>query len=75
MIPPQPQAGILSDVASKPIFIAQGQARINAAKAMQVTHFLVIESEKNIIASADMEKQLQWLDTDAEKQLKVIQLD
>jgi thiamine biosynthesis lipoprotein len=75
MIPPQPKAGILSDVASKPIFIAQGQARIDAAKAMQVTHFLVIESEKNIIASAAMEKQLQWLDTDSEKQLKVIQLD
>ena len=75
LIPPQNNAGVLSDVASKPIFIAQPSERIEAAKSMQVNHFLVIESEQNILASAAMQKQLHWLDAGAEKHLKVITVD
>lgn len=75
LIPPQNNAGVLSDVASKPIFIAQPSERVEAAKAMQVNHFLVIESEQNILASAAMQKQLHWLDAGAEQHLKVIAID
>ncbi|MCH9849902.1 MAG: FAD:protein FMN transferase [Betaproteobacteria bacterium] len=75
LIPPQANAGVLSDVASKPIFIATANARVEAAKSMGVKHFLVMADEQDIQVSDAMQKRLSWLDTKAEKQLKVIQLD
>lgn len=67
LIAPQSNAGVLSDVASKPIFIAKSNQRIEAAHAMQVENFLVIESQKKIYISGGMAKRLTWLDQDAEK--------
>ncbi len=67
LIPPQANAGVLSDVASKPIFIANADQRIEAANAMRVDNFLVIESEKKIYISPSMAKRVTWLDKDAEK--------
>jgi thiamine biosynthesis lipoprotein len=67
LVPPQANAGVLSDVASKPIFIAKADQRIQAAHAMHVDNFLVIESEKNIYISPSMAKRVTWLDKDAEK--------
>ncbi|MGJ8619310.1 MAG: FAD:protein FMN transferase [Methylophilaceae bacterium] len=75
LIPPQKNAGVLSDVASKPIFIAESDARAAAAKAMGIAHFLIIESGKSLQVSAPMQKQLDWLDIAAEKNVKVIQLE
>jgi len=73
LIPPQKNAGTLSDVASKPIFIAKPGARTEVAKIMHVENFLIIESEKVIQASPPMAKQLTWLDKNAEKHLVIIQ--
>ena len=67
LIPPSANAGVLSDVASKPIFIAKPQARIQAASTMGVENFLVIESEHHIYTSPALSKRLTWLDKDAEK--------
>ncbi len=67
LIPPQASAGVLSDVASKPIFIAKPEARANAAQAMHVENFMVIESPANIYVSPTMAKRVTWLDKDAEK--------
>ncbi len=75
LIPPQKNAGVLSDVASKPIFIAESDARAVAAKAMGIAHFLVIESGNSMQVSAPMQKRLDWLDIAAEKNVKVIQLE
>jgi FAD:protein FMN transferase len=75
LVPPQKNAGVLSDVASKPIFIANPDARFAAAKTMGIAHFLIIESEKKIQVSAAMQNRLNWLDTTVEKQLKVVSLD
>lgn len=75
LIPPQSNAGVLSDVASKPIFIAKADARVEAAKAMGVKHFLIISTEHNIQVSHAMQKRLSWLDNSTEKQLKVIHID
>ncbi|MGQ0442112.1 MAG: FAD:protein FMN transferase, partial [Methylophilaceae bacterium] len=72
LIPPQPSAGTLSDVASKPIFIANRNKRAEAAKRMQVTHYLIIESSHRIQISAAMAKRLTWLDQNAAKQAMVI---
>ncbi len=67
LIPPQANAGVLSDVVSKPIFIAKADQRTEAAHAMHVDNFLVIESQKKIYISPGMAKRITWLDKDAEK--------
>jgi FAD:protein FMN transferase len=73
LIPPKNNAGTLSDVASKPIFIAKPEARAEAAKAMGVENFLVIESADKISVSAAMAKRISWLDKYAEKHAVQIQ--
>ena len=70
LIPPSINAGVLSDVASKPIFIAKPEARANAAQGMHVENFMVIESPANIYVSPAMAKHITWLDKDAEKHAK-----
>ncbi len=65
LIPPQMNAGTLSDVTSKPIFIAQPTTRAEAAKAMHVENFLVIESTDRILVSKALAKRMTWLDKDA----------
>ena len=62
LIPPQSNAGVLSDVTSKPIFIAESSKRAQAAADMHVNDFLVIESVDKIFASPAMAKRLTWLD-------------
>jgi thiamine biosynthesis lipoprotein len=67
LIPPQSNAGTLSDVASKPIFIAKPEVRAAAAKAMSIQNYLVIESTDKIYVSAAMAKRVTWLDKEAAK--------
>ncbi len=62
LIPPQKNAGTLSDVASKPIFIAEPHLRAQTAKTMQVDNYLIIESNQKIQVSSAMAKRLTWLD-------------
>jgi FAD:protein FMN transferase len=75
LIPPKKNAGVLSDVASKPLFIVPPESRLAAAKAMGIKHFLIIESEDNIQVSSALQKQLNWLQPVVDKQVKVIHLD
>ena len=62
LIPPQINAGTLSDVTSKPIFIAKPETRAEAAKTMGVENYLVIESNSKILVSPAIAKRLTWLD-------------
>ena len=73
LIPPQNNAGVMSDVASKPIFIANADARAEAAKSMGVENFLVIESANKIWVSSAMAKRITWLDQDVAKYVVKIQ--
>jgi thiamine biosynthesis lipoprotein len=73
LIPPQNNAGTLSDVASKPIFIAKPEARAETAKTMGIENFLVIESADKILISMAMAKRINWLDKDAAKHVVQIQ--
>jgi thiamine biosynthesis lipoprotein len=73
LIPPQGNAGTLSDVASKPIFIAKPKARAETAKTMGIENFLVIESADKILISMAMAKRINWLDKDAAKHVVQIQ--
>jgi FAD:protein FMN transferase len=73
LIPPQANAGTLSDVASKPIFIAQPNLRAETAKEMGVENFMVIESDDKIITSAAMAKRITWTDVATTKYVTQIQ--
>ncbi len=73
LIPPQLNAGTLSDVASKPIFIAKPNQRAQAAKDMGVDNYLIIESDTKIVMSAAMAKRIQWLDAATAKHATQIQ--
>ena len=73
LIPPQSHAGVMSDVASKPIFIAKSDSRAEAAKSMGVENYLVIESIDKIWVSVAMAKRITWLDKDAAKRVVQIQ--
>lgn len=73
LIPPQSNTGTLSDVTSKPIFIAKSNLRAAVAKNMGVEDYLIIESEKSIQVSPTMAKKLTWLDANTAKQAVTIQ--
>jgi thiamine biosynthesis lipoprotein len=61
LIAPSPQAGVLSDVASKPIFLSTPEQQAKVAKAMGVEHYLVVDAESNISLSASMSGRVHWL--------------
>ncbi len=75
VIPPQNNAGVLSDVASKPIFIAKPDARALAARAMDIKHYLIIESGSSIQVSEPLQERLDWLDINAKKNVEVIPVE
>jgi len=60
LVPPGKLAGTLSDVASKPIFIASPDDRAAAAKAMGVADFMVINAQGKVFVSASIAKRLRW---------------
>ncbi|WP_020167436.1 MULTISPECIES: FAD:protein FMN transferase [Methylotenera] len=62
LVPPQSNAGTLSDVATIPIFIAKPGLRSQAAKDMGVENYLVIESNDKIFISPPMVKRLTWIE-------------
>ena len=72
LIPPQANAGVLSDVASKPIFIADLSEKQKMAKKMGIDNFMIIMDNGDILISAPMLKRIEWLDVDAKKHVKVI---
>lgn len=67
LVPPQANAGVLSDVTSKPIFIAKHGMRADVAHMMGIENFMVIESQNKIYMSAAIAKRMTWLDKYAEK--------
>jgi FAD:protein FMN transferase len=73
LIAPANNAGVLSDVTSKPIFIAKPENRAQVAKDMNVENYLVIESSNKISISPSMAKRIIWLDKDAEKHVRTTQ--
>lgn len=61
LIPPSPQAGVLSDVASKPIFLSAAEQRVVAAKAMGVDDYMVVDAQGVVSLSASMNHRIHWL--------------
>lgn len=58
--PKQTQAGVLSDVASKPIFIESAENKRKAAQVFGIDNFMVIDAKANIFVSKEMAKKLSW---------------
>ncbi|MFT7229138.1 MAG: thiamine biosynthesis lipoprotein [Methylophilaceae bacterium] len=75
LIPPQAQAGVLSDVASKPIFIAKANEQAKQANVAGINDFFIMAAQDNIQVSTSMQAKLNWLDTKAEKGAKVVNLE
>lgn len=61
LIPPGENAGVMSDVASKPIFISGENAKADAAKKMNVALYLIVSAQGKVTVSAGMNKHLNWL--------------
>ena len=65
LVPPQSnnhtQAGVLSDVASKPIFIELPENRSKAAHVLGIENFMLIDNNANIFVSRNMATKLNWL--------------
>jgi thiamine biosynthesis lipoprotein len=64
LIPPQRNAGVLSDVASKPIFIAAAEDKASTAARLGIQYFMVIDQQSNISVSKALAQRLDWLDPD-----------
>lgn len=60
LVPPGPQAGTLSDVASKPLFISGPEGWRDAARRMAITHALLVDAAGNLHVTAAMQRQLHW---------------
>ncbi|HEY0562892.1 MAG TPA: FAD:protein FMN transferase [Methylophilus sp.] len=73
LIPPQPNAGVLSDVASKPIFISELSKKAAVAKAMGVEHVMIIQENGDIWLTPAMQKRIEWLDADAKPPIQLLQ--
>jgi FAD:protein FMN transferase len=61
LVPPGENAGVMSDVASKPIFISSENKREQAAQQMGILFYLIVNSDGKVTASKDMAQRLNWL--------------
>lgn len=65
LVPPQAsqhsQAGVLSDVASKPLFIAGVAQSEHYAKVFGIADYLLIDDKAAIFVSSSLAKKLHWL--------------
>ena len=60
LVPPSPNSGVLSDVFSKPLFIASPKSKINMAKLLNIKDFLVIMDDEKIFISESLNKKIIW---------------
>lgn len=67
LIPPQKNAGVLSDVASKPIFIAVAEDKAKTANMLGIQYFMIIDQQSNIVVSNALAHKLEWLDPGVKK--------
>lgn len=73
LIPPGKDAGVRSDVSSKPIFISEPARKAAFAKKMDVSHVLIIQESGEILASLAMQKQLKWIDKEAQARVRTLE--
>jgi len=62
LIPPQPHAGVLSDVASKPIFIETEDKKSHAAALLGIAYYMAISEDAHVLITENMAQEIEWLD-------------
>ena len=66
LIEPSQNAGTLSDVLSKPLFIGKKEDRVAIAQKLKIQHYLIVE--KNLISMTQtMANKIQFLDPGTQK--------
>ena len=71
LIPPSKNSGVLSDVYSKPLFIAPTEMKIEIAKKLNIKYFMIIQNDEKILISNEMNKVIKWIDLKDEKDITV----
>ena len=66
LIEPSQNAGTLSDVLSKPLFISKKEDRKDIAKKLRIYHYLIIE-DKHISMTKAMADKIQFLNPNTQK--------
>lgn len=70
LVPPQPahqtQAGVLSDVVTKPIFIEPAENKYQMANVLGIEYLMVIDDKSNISVSNKMARILHWQQPDVQ---------
>lgn len=64
--PNQSQAGVLSDVVTKPIFIAGATQSSRLAEVFGIQNFMLIDEYAHITVSKKMAQKLHWVNTDVQ---------
>jgi thiamine biosynthesis lipoprotein len=60
LIPPSKNSGVLSDVLSKPLFIANSENKINIARLLSIKDFLIIMNNDSIFISESLSNKIKW---------------
>ena len=71
LIPPSKNSGTLSDVLSKPLFIAKEKDKIKLANSLNIDNFLIIMENGSILISESMNKDINWEDGIDKKNIKI----
>lgn len=72
LIEPQPNTGVLSDVASKPIFIEKPENKAKAASLLGIKHYMVIDQTSKIWITKTMAQKIDWLDQGSKQHVTYI---
>ncbi|OGS99191.1 MAG: thiamine biosynthesis protein ApbE [Gallionellales bacterium RBG_16_56_9] len=65
-----PHAGVMSDVASKPLFIAGGRGWRTAAKQMHLSEALLVDGQGVVHLTTDLQKRLEFADQNIRPQVE-----
>jgi thiamine biosynthesis lipoprotein len=60
LIPPSRNSGVLSDVFSKPLFIASSRNKIKIAKLLNIEDFLIVMDDDSIFISKSLNNKINW---------------
>ncbi len=71
MIPPSYKSGVLSDVYSKPLFIAPKDKKINIAQKLLIDFYMVILNDGQIMISDEMNKSINWVESQDEEAVTI----
>lgn len=73
LIPPKSNTGLLSDIVSKPIFIAETNQKRQAIQQLDLKDVMIIQENGDILVTPSMQKRLQWLESDVATHINILQ--